>query len=414
MKKVFLVIGIIVFFANISFAQDDKTVTVTVSGQGKTQEEAKQSALRNAIEQAFGAFISSKTEILNDELVKDEIVSVSNGNIQKFDILSEVQTPDGEWSNTVKAVVSVTKLTSFCESKGISVEFKGGLFAINVKQQQLNEGNEIKSIENMCKVLKEISDKSFDFEIEVKDPISLNSPENEWKVPLIVNVKTNNNFNNFNDYFVSTMKGVSLTKTEVDNYKQLEKPIYILIFTDKNGIKNEFYLRQKTSLMSIFDLFMYMKVSLSNFSISNGITVLTGDKIICSSGETDLLLTKLHKEDPKKAYEFEISAAYKYWDETHVNRENKIKDNFKPFIFNKERFSLFNLNPCISNPYIHDFGLYIPCDEEKFGRFSEETCEFSFSGIDFNKVLISYSFNDVRTLDELSKISEYKVSPILK
>jgi hypothetical protein len=47
--------------------------------------------LRSAIEQAFGAFISSKTEILNDNLVKDEIVSVSNGNIQKFEVLSEAQ-----------------------------------------------------------------------------------------------------------------------------------------------------------------------------------------------------------------------------------------------------------------------------------------------------------------------------------
>jgi hypothetical protein len=63
-------------------AQDeDKTVTLVVSGQGKTQDEAKQNALRSAIEQAFGAFISSKTEILNDNLVKDEIVSLTNGNI---------------------------------------------------------------------------------------------------------------------------------------------------------------------------------------------------------------------------------------------------------------------------------------------------------------------------------------------
>ena len=54
-------------------AQDDKTVTLNVSGTGKNLEDAKTNALRSAIEQAFGAFISSKTEILNDNLVKDEI-----------------------------------------------------------------------------------------------------------------------------------------------------------------------------------------------------------------------------------------------------------------------------------------------------------------------------------------------------
>jgi hypothetical protein len=81
----------LLFIAISSFSQninDDKTVTLTVSGTGKTLEEAKTNALRSAIEQAFGAFISSKTEILNDNLVKDEIVSVSNGNIQSFEILN--------------------------------------------------------------------------------------------------------------------------------------------------------------------------------------------------------------------------------------------------------------------------------------------------------------------------------------
>ncbi len=48
-----------------TFAQEpSKDVTITASGSGKTMEEAKQAALRSATEQAFGAFISSKTEIL--------------------------------------------------------------------------------------------------------------------------------------------------------------------------------------------------------------------------------------------------------------------------------------------------------------------------------------------------------------
>lgn len=56
------------------YAQEsDKVVSITVTGSGKTQDEAKQSALRSAIEQAFGAFISSKTEMLNDKVVTDQI-----------------------------------------------------------------------------------------------------------------------------------------------------------------------------------------------------------------------------------------------------------------------------------------------------------------------------------------------------
>jgi hypothetical protein len=123
------------------YAQDDKTVTLVVSGQGETQEQAKQNALRSAIEQAFGTFISSKTEILNDNFVKDEIVSVSNGNIQNFDIISELQIPKGGYAMTLKATVSVTKLTSFVERKGIAIEFKGSLFAFNINLQKINENN---------------------------------------------------------------------------------------------------------------------------------------------------------------------------------------------------------------------------------------------------------------------------------
>ena len=92
MKKILLICALL--FNLVSIAQEDKTVTLTVSGSGKTLEESKTNALRSAIEQAFGAFISSKTEILNDNLVKDEIVSVSNGNIQKFEIISELQIPN--------------------------------------------------------------------------------------------------------------------------------------------------------------------------------------------------------------------------------------------------------------------------------------------------------------------------------
>ena len=152
--------------------QDDQTVTLTVSGQGETMEEAKTNALRSAIEQAFGTFISSKTEILNDELVKDEIVSVANGNIQKFEIISEVQIPDGGYAITLKATVSVSKLTSFVVSKGVVVEFKGGLFAANILIQELYEKNEILAVENLTKTLNNISLKSFDYSIKASDPYS--------------------------------------------------------------------------------------------------------------------------------------------------------------------------------------------------------------------------------------------------
>ena len=53
-----------------AFTQVEKNVILKVTGQGNTSDEAVQNALRNALEQTFGTFISSNTEILNDNLIQ--------------------------------------------------------------------------------------------------------------------------------------------------------------------------------------------------------------------------------------------------------------------------------------------------------------------------------------------------------
>ncbi len=232
MKKLLLILTL-AFTINAN-SQDDKTVTLVVSGQGKTQEEAKQNALRSAIEQAFGTFISSKTEILNDNLVKDEIVSVTNGNIQKFEVLSEVQIPNGVYATSLKAIVSVSKLTSFCENKGVEVEFKGSLLAANVKQQILNEQNEIESIKNITNTCKTILDQSCDFEILSAEPKQYNNDNTQWVVPITINVKFNRNIKQFNKYLVNSINRLSMSLEEVNQYKLLGKQTYKLAIWDDN------------------------------------------------------------------------------------------------------------------------------------------------------------------------------------
>ncbi len=136
------------------YAQETKA-RVTVTATANDNIEAKNLALRSAVEQAFGSYISSNTEILNDQLIKDEIISISSGNIDSIHVISENKLGDGRTSVTLLAVVSVNKLVTFCESKGYKVEFKGGLFSANLKQQKLNEMAELNAIENICEDLLE-------------------------------------------------------------------------------------------------------------------------------------------------------------------------------------------------------------------------------------------------------------------
>jgi hypothetical protein len=274
MKKIFkstLVILLVLCSQQFVNAQDaDKTVTLVVSGSGKTQDEAKQNALRSAIEQAFGTFISSKTEILNDDLVKDEIVSVANGNIQSYEMLNESQLPDGTWGLTLKALVSVNKLTSFVESKGIAIEIKGGLFALNIKQQILNEQGEVKAIDELIKLLHEPLLTSFDYEIKSEDPKSLDAESKNWGIALAVTATCNINIDFCANYFKKTLAGLSLSSEEVETYKSLKKQVFPVIFTYGTN-KQEFYLRSEISSASINSLTTQLDYYTRQFKVQSGI-----------------------------------------------------------------------------------------------------------------------------------------------
>jgi hypothetical protein len=239
MKKIIFIICIFLIANNI-YSQEDKIVELTTSASGKTKEEAIHNALRSAIEQAFGVFISSKTEILNDGLLTDQIIALSNGNIQQYEIISEIHINNNtEYAVSVKSKVSISKLTSFIESKGIEVEFKGSLFAMNIKQQKLNENSELKAIDQMVEVLKNISDNSFDFEVATyAEPTVNESNSGLYDIPLLIKAKLNSNFNNYKNYFKKTLSAISMTESEAKNYINLKKPIYSLLLRNNVKIKD--------------------------------------------------------------------------------------------------------------------------------------------------------------------------------
>ena len=270
--KSILITLIFIFSQQTAHAQEDKIVTLTVSGTGKTIEEAKNNALRSAIEQAFGAFISSKTEILNDNLVKDEIVSVANGNIQKVEVISEVEVPNTGYATSLKATVSVTKLTSFVESKGVEVEFKGSLFAFNVNQQILNEKNEIKAIEDLCKIITNLSDVSFDYTMKASEPIAVNASNEKWRIPMYISVSANDNILSVANYMNQTLKALSLSIDEASNYLNLGKKIYPISFAANEKESNYIILRTEKGFSNLISQLYYFNHSIQNFKISNGLT----------------------------------------------------------------------------------------------------------------------------------------------
>lgn len=231
MKKLTL-LGIFLFSllaVSLQAQTPEKTIKLVVSGEAETKEEATKIALRNAIEQAFGTFVSADTEILNDELVKDEIVSISSGNIQSYKEVSSLMNADGTQSVTLEAIVSIGKLVSFAQSKGMSTELAGATFAMNMKIKELNKKNERIALKNLYEQLDLMASNLnlFDYELITGEPYEYASL---YAVDLVVNIRPNNNAIEFAKYYIETMMSLSLTESEIKEYQSANLRNYATSF----------------------------------------------------------------------------------------------------------------------------------------------------------------------------------------
>jgi hypothetical protein len=442
--KSFIIILILLSNTSVIAQDAEKTVTLVVSGQGKTQDEAKQVALRSAIEQAFGAFISSKTEILKDNLVKDEIVSVTNGNIQNFNVISDVILPNKLYSITLRAVVSVTKLTSYVESKGVVSEFKGGLFASNILMQELNEKNEIAAIDNMVSVLKDISSNSFNYNIEVSEPTSTGN--DNWSIPISINVNYKEYFLNVPKIIFNTLDNISLNNADLNNYIKLNKNVYPITISFENKAQI-FYLRNQKSLELIMKYILDLNEQITNFRVKNEIKNYTFNSINSSIGKVafnddcfKILLLPTY-ENPKSIFDiYNDKNYYDYYNNKYRSSSelaNTITSGGYEWINYVQPHVLqnltLNINSKYDRNYYYRYNKHLPNKFRFLKSLSSGTYQTgnSFEMANKNNTIFKFktglgiiiSFEDISTtevflkmnyvenykLDQLKKISKFEI-----
>ena len=166
MKRSFL-LGVIITLSLSIFAIDE--VTLTTIGEGSTRDEAVKNAWRSALEQAYGAFMSSSSISVDDELQKDEIVSITSGNIKNYKVLGEVTREDGMIVTSCVVTVSLTKLLDYMQSTGAEVAFSGASFAAKIQLEELNKENERKAIEHLIDALSAMRGLC-DYELKLDEP----------------------------------------------------------------------------------------------------------------------------------------------------------------------------------------------------------------------------------------------------
>lgn len=259
MKKIFYTLLLLLSIVPMSWAQVDD-VTLIVNGEGATKDEATTKALRSAIEQAFGVFVSANTEILNDELVKDEIATVASGNIKKYTELGVITKTNGNTEVSLQATVSVKKLTSYAQSHGSSAEFAGATFAANMKLVKLNEQNTIKAFDNLFKQIEELKRDIYDCDIEV------GMPRQNGEVDVTLKYYTNENTTILGELIVSTLSALAIPRNMVISLQDQGVKLYAYEIPKYYDEKTPLYSKG-IEIESARYLFFYAPVASSNIAI---------------------------------------------------------------------------------------------------------------------------------------------------
>lgn len=276
----------ILFSTSFVYGQATEIVDVVATGIGVDKSEAQVAALRNAIEQAFGAFISSKTEILNDELVKDEVVSISNGNIQSFEEIAFILLESGEYMTTLKASVSLSSLATFVRAKGYAeVSFNGSGFAMDIKIKKQNAEAERIAINNILQVGLQLCENFYQPIISVSEPYAINSER--YAIPLTMKLKSTQQWSDFMDYMIASFEGIELKSSELSGYDKVNLDYYkfntfepLRKWYKNKGILDGYsvfsthYFRNKQSINLIRAFFYTINVkAILSPKITNGVDV---------------------------------------------------------------------------------------------------------------------------------------------
>lgn len=200
----------------VGFSQAIDEVSLVVTGSGESKEIAVQAALRSAVEQAYGVFVSSNTTILNDELTKDEIATVSSGNIKSYQEIDSQLLEGSSWVVSVRAIVSTSSLASYAKARGASCEFAGAVFGANLKLMKLNQKNTFMAIDHMAATLSSLGENLFDYSIEIGSPNAYGS------FNIDVNLYPNESTIAAMNFIYKTLKELSIDETTYDQMRSME------------------------------------------------------------------------------------------------------------------------------------------------------------------------------------------------
>ena len=109
---------------------------VEATGAGASQDEAFRQAVVDAVRQVVGALVSAENVVNNDRVIKDEVLTMSNGFVEKVLNQDKAKLDDGTWQVKLKCIVRKGQLYGKLQKANVpTIKFDGvSMFADVVSQ----------------------------------------------------------------------------------------------------------------------------------------------------------------------------------------------------------------------------------------------------------------------------------------
>ncbi|MFN5218662.1 MAG: hypothetical protein ACK5CL_07835 [Sphingomonadales bacterium] len=371
----------IIIWKNSNNCADEKTIEVLASGSGKTQAEAINEALISALQTVCGAYISSKVVVESDQIIANNITSLTSGAVAGYKIVHSSQS-NNQHHVTVKANINQSGVINFVKAKTTSeISVDGNSYLDNIKLLEIKKNAEKKILKNIYEVYVGLILKSIEFKIDSIKPkyTSCITEERDYnkvmdrekrescvELDLYISKLYNSNIILADKYLVDNLTAISLNENEVQLIKQSNSNNYSYYKYEVTFAKKKKDLSTSTFLLrndNFYNLFKHTINYSFNLRIADNVIL----SPICGTHKYDVCWLDKNSEEFKY---FNKGVSLKGDQTYHKSRISDIlilkKKNLKTYYFQSSKKAFFNQYH--STMTLPSFGYGTPPENKRFKR----------------------------------------------
>jgi hypothetical protein len=180
------------FTSTAQSQEGEKYEKVIATGVGSDFEKAKQNAVRNAIEQVIGTYVTSDTIVKNSILINDNVLAYSAGYVKESKVILQKRNSDGLFSVKIETLVVATHVKRKLESLNIATrKIEGGtLFSESISriEEQKSAGDLLN------RIISKYPQAAYVIEIGKPEITSTNSSSNKANVTIPLTFRWDSSF----------------------------------------------------------------------------------------------------------------------------------------------------------------------------------------------------------------------------